>query len=76
MDKPIFLMGTSPGGRGAKGVLEIAAARFPFNGGKVVATFSLPFFKKNFDPEQGVLNEELRVDLERMVEGIKSELVQ
>ncbi len=72
MNKPMFLMGTSPGGRGAKGVLDIAVARFPFNGGNVVATFSLPFFPKNFDPDQGVINTELRTELESIIDKIKT----
>lgn len=60
LGKPMFLMATSPGGRGGQGVLEIAGKRFPFMDGIIVAEFSLPFFNKNFDPEKGILDEELR----------------
>ena len=52
-------MATSPGRRGGASVLEIAAKRFPFNGGKVVANFSLPSFKENFSEDKGIVNEAL-----------------
>ena len=47
--KPMFLMATSPGGRGGAGVLETAVTKFPFMDAQVVAHFSLPSFQKNFD---------------------------
>ncbi|MEP5614060.1 MAG: NAD(P)H-dependent oxidoreductase [Cyclobacteriaceae bacterium] len=59
-DKPMFLMGTSPGGRGAKSVLGTAVNDFPHRGGKVVASFSLPSFGQNFDGVEGIVNEELK----------------
>ena len=59
-DKPMFLLATSPGARGGASVLEMAAARFPFNGGVVKATFSLPGFHENFSPEGGILDAALR----------------
>lgn len=57
-EKPMFLMATSPGGRGGATVLEIAKGRFPYMGGNIVADFSLPFFGKNFS-EEGILDTEL-----------------
>jgi len=62
-DKNIFLMATSPGARGGKGVLEIAADRFPRNGGNVVGTFSFPSFYDNFK-EGAIVNEELLNELQ------------
>ncbi|WP_248723054.1 NADPH-dependent FMN reductase [Seonamhaeicola sp. ML3] len=47
-EKPMLLMATSPGGRGGASVLDVAKSRFPFMGGNIVATFSLPFFSDNF----------------------------
>ncbi len=41
---PMFLMATSPGGRGGATVLDIASKGFPFLGGNIIATFSLPRF--------------------------------
>ena len=48
---PMFLMATSPGGRGGQTVLDIAAGRFPYMGGNIVAQFSLPSFGSNFTAE-------------------------
>jgi len=58
-DKPMFLMATAPGPRGGKSVLQAANTRLPFQGGKVVATFSLPSFRDNFDEEKGITDDEL-----------------
>jgi NAD(P)H-dependent FMN reductase len=58
-NKPMLLLSTSPGGRGGSSVMEIATKRFPFNGGNVISTFSLPGFQKNFSPESGVLDDAL-----------------
>jgi NAD(P)H-dependent FMN reductase len=55
---PMLLMSTSPGGRGGAGVLEAAGKRFPFHGGNVVETFSLPFFNDNFDKTAGKISNE------------------
>lgn len=64
LDKPMFLLATSPGGRGATGALSHASSRFPFMGGKVVATFSLPFFSKHFSEEKGITDEALLKEFE------------
>ena len=57
--KPMFLMSTSPGGRGGKTVLDLAVNTFSFRGGEIEAHFSLPFFGKNFSEEEGILDSEL-----------------
>jgi chromate reductase len=64
LDKPMFLLATSPGGRGATGALGHASGRFLFMGGKVAATFSLPFFNKHFSEEKGITNAELLKEFE------------
>ena len=64
LDKPMFLLATSPGGRGATGALGHASSRFPFMGGKVVAMFSLPFFDKHFSEEKGITDEALLKEFE------------
>ncbi|MDO4224959.1 MAG: NAD(P)H-dependent oxidoreductase, partial [Bergeyella zoohelcum] len=46
---PLFVMATSPGGRGGAGVLQAATQSFPHYGGNVVESFSLPFFCEKFD---------------------------
>ena len=69
-EKNMFLMATSPGPRGAIGVLEMAEKRFPFNGGDVVATFSLPSFSANFKEGDGIILEEKKQELMAIVERI------
>ncbi|KMQ71175.1 NADPH-dependent FMN reductase [Chryseobacterium koreense] len=71
-EKPMFLMATSPGKRGGSSVLEIASKRFPFDGAKVLETFSLPSFNENFDSEQGIVHEEKLQEMEEKIEQIKA----
>ncbi len=63
-DKPMFLLATSPGPRGGQTVLGSALTSFPFQGGKVVADFSLPSFYDNFSKETGITNANLQSDFE------------
>ena len=58
-NKPMLLLATSPGGRGAQSALQMATNSFPHQGGHITGTFSLPSFQQNFDSEQGVINSEL-----------------
>lgn len=73
-DKPMFLMATSPGGRGGSTVLDIAVNKFKWMGKGAITSFSLPFFNKNFSEEEGILDEELakvfREKLEKFVAGL------
>ena len=71
-DKPMFLMSTAPGKMGGANVLGIAEKRFPFNGGNVLDTFSLPFFYENFSEEKGIADEAKLVELKEKIEKIKS----
>ena len=59
LNKPMFLMATSPGGRGAVGVLSDALEKFPYQGALVAGSFSLPNFRDNFNEEEGITNPEL-----------------
>jgi len=45
---PMLLMAASPGGRGGASVLEMAKNRFPYMGGNIITSFSLPNFYDNF----------------------------
>lgn len=72
-DKPMFLMATSPGKMGGSTVLSIAEKRFPFNGGNIVATFSLAFFYENFDAQKGITAPEKASELAHKIEKIKKE---
>ncbi len=58
-NKPMFLLATSPGGRGAITVLEIAVNKFKHMNSNSIVSFSLPFFQQNFNTESGITNEEL-----------------
>lgn len=73
-NKPILLMATSDGQKGGQFVLAMAKNRFPFNGGVVLDTFSLPEFSKNFKEDKGIINEELLLSLKSKVKKIEQEL--
>ncbi|KFN38521.1 MAG: NADPH-dependent FMN reductase [Sulfuricurvum sp. MLSB] len=67
-NKPMVLLATSPGARGASTVLGIATASAPHFGGCVKASVSVPSFMENFDEISGTItNPELRVQLENAV---------
>ncbi|MQP51791.1 MULTISPECIES: NADPH-dependent FMN reductase [unclassified Flavobacterium] len=70
-EKPMLLLATSPGARGGSSVLDIATKRFPFQGGIVKGSFSLPSFNDNFDLEKGITNEELKNQLLEIVNSIE-----
>lgn len=67
-NKPVFLMATSPGGRGGKGVLDIAQSNLPRYGANIKQVFSLPLFNENFDLENGkISNEEYDNQLKQII---------
>lgn len=68
-DKPLLLLATSPGARGGASVLEAAKARFPFMGGNIKGSFSLPEFDKNFKEGQGITNPELNQKLKNLIQS-------
>ncbi|MDO5104501.1 NADPH-dependent FMN reductase [Capnocytophaga sp.] len=72
--KKLFLLATSPGARGGQSVLDIAAARFPFHGGEVITTFSLPAFNDNFSETEGITNAKLAKEFAVEVEKVKAVL--
>lgn len=65
-NKPMFLMATSPGGRGGASVLQTAKSTFPRLGGNIIADFSLPSFHNNFS-EDGLSDETLSRDLSQKI---------
>ncbi len=68
--KPMLLMATSPGGRGAATVLEIAKSAFPRFGTEIKGTFSLPNFNDNFDVDKGqISNPEFDKQLKIIIQG-------
>ncbi|MFK7772378.1 MAG: NADPH-dependent FMN reductase [Saprospiraceae bacterium] len=58
-DKPMFLLATSPGGRGGQTVLDIAFNKFQRMNKNKITHFSLPSFFQNFSEETGITDEEL-----------------
>jgi chromate reductase len=69
-DIPMLLMATSPGAKGGAIVLGIAKNAFPFYGGNIKATFSLPSFDANFDLEKDkISNQELDNQLKEIVDN-------
>lgn len=73
-EKPMLLMASSPGGRGGSSVLEIASKRFPYMGGNVVATFSLPKFNEHFS-EDGIREETLAQEFSKAMEAFHKSLI-
>ena len=66
--KPMLLLATSPGGRGAKGVLKFAVANMPRFGANVVGHLSVPSFGENFDADVGkIADKNLDEELRRLV---------
>lgn len=65
-DKPMLLMATSPGQRGGATVLEAARNAFPWIGGNIQGTFSLPSFYDNFSNAR-IANTELEQALKETV---------
>ncbi len=68
MDKPMYILSTSPGGRGGKTVHEEALASIRRRNKNVVAGFSLPSFRKNFSEEHGILDAALATDFNRQLQ--------
>lgn len=72
-NKPMLLMGTSPGKRGAIGVITAAKTAFPHYGGNIIADFSLPEFNTNFKDGK-IVNESLENILNEQILKYQSTL--
>ncbi|UGS23263.1 NADPH-dependent FMN reductase [Flavobacterium channae] len=70
-EKPMLLLATSPGARGGSSVLDIASKRFPFQGGIVKGSFSLPSFYENFDVVNGIIHPEYKNQLLNIIKSIE-----
>ncbi len=73
MNKPMFLLATSPGGYGAKTVLNHATGIFKRSNTNTVVSFSLPSFMQNFT-EEGILNEELNTEFKEQLNQFSAAL--
>lgn len=74
LNKPFFLLASSPGGRGGQTVLGQATATFPHQGGEVVSQFSLPSFNQNFSVADGILADDLNEAFSRQLSVFISKL--
>jgi NAD(P)H-dependent FMN reductase len=70
-ERPVFLMATSPGGRGGAGVLEAAQGRIPRDGSEILDTFSLPAFYDNFGKGDEMESPSFGIELREKVTQIK-----
>ncbi len=72
LNKPMLMLGTSPGGRGAKGVLDLAKSRFERGNENLLDYFSFPSFQKNFDSENGIVDASLKEELMKRIDEFES----
>ena len=72
-DKPVLLLSASPGARGGQSVLDIATARFPYNGAVMVGSLPFPSFYENFK-DGSVINSELNAELTALVSKLEKAL--
>ena len=74
LDKPMCLLATSPGGRGAKSVLQAALDRFPHMNAQIISHFSLPKFSENFNPQEGITHREYAAQFFDALQAFKNHL--
>ena len=67
-NKPMLLLSTSDGSRGAKTVLEIAHKRISRGNPHSIPTFSLPNFDDNFEINKGITNSKLNKEFKKSLE--------
>ena len=73
-NKPMLLLSTSDGIRGAVSVLKMAHQRISFEHKFNIPTFSLPSFSKNFNDREGILNSDLKKSFLEACEKFKLNL--
>jgi len=71
--KPMLLFSTSPGVRGGATVLEIANARFPYNGGNILGSLAVPSFQENYNDGE-IINSEIKSELISLVKQLEESL--
>lgn len=74
LNKPMFLLATSPGGRGGKTVLDIAVNKFRLMNSNTIVHFSLPSFSKNFSTEAGILDADLQTAFQEQLDSFMAAL--
>ncbi|MEL6852210.1 MAG: NADPH-dependent FMN reductase, partial [Bacteroidota bacterium] len=71
--KPLFLLATSPGGRGGQSALAISSRIYSFRNPYPIAQFSLPGFRKNFTGAD-IADEKLKRDFETQLQQFEAAL--
>lgn len=71
--KPMLLLSTSNGARGAKTVMEAALNYFPRLNANIISHFSLPSFRDNFDGQE-ILNDTLSKGFLASIEAFQNQL--
>ena len=72
-DKPMLLFATSPGARGGETVLEISKSRFPYNGGNIIGSLSVPQFNENF--KNGVISSlEIKAEIDLLIKKLEEKI--
>ena len=66
-NKPMILLAAAPGPRGGATVLQTAVERFPRHGARVIGSMALPRFKEAYHAEQGLVDPELRKELDALI---------
>lgn len=72
--KPMFLMATSPGGRGGMTVLEIAVNKFKLMNKNTIISYSLPSFGQNFSEVDGITDKELLISFNKQLKSFEEAL--
>lgn len=71
-EKPMLLLSSSDGKKGAANSLSIAKNAFPYYGGNIKAAFSFPSFYDNFDVEKmEISNPELSQELKEIIRNFQ-----
>ncbi len=73
-NRTMFLLATSPGGRGGKGVLELAISRYSHSNKGTIVHFSLPGFYQNFNDKNGIIDNVLVEDFKKQLQTFQNAL--
>ena len=75
IDKKLILTATAPGPRGGQGVLDTALERFPKHGATILGHFVLPKYRENYNEENGIIDQELKMNFDVFVNDVRSNLL-
>ena len=68
-NKPMFLIATSDGARGAITVLKVAHDSISKGGQLYIPSYSLPNFSQNFDDKLGIIDENLKIEFNSLIKS-------